>query len=152
MVMHLLLSSKVPEERRAATRYGASVALRLDWGELCGKRTKEEREGLEGKVKYCAIGEEHGIPVPSCSSASTTGQCFFRRNACASAKSDQLETEGGGGQTEGGVSSTLVLHTNPSSTAKIHDFILSQYCAVLCYSLWGCCCRGFPMVLHSSTL
>lgn len=39
---------------------------------------------------------------------------------------------------------TLVLHTNSSSTAKIHDFILSQYCAIWCYSLWGCCCTGFP--------
>lgn len=92
----------MPEERRAATRYGASVALRLEWGELCGKGTKEESGVLEGEVKCCAVGEEHGIPVPSCSSASTIGQCFCRTNPCASAKSHQLETEGGGGQTEGG--------------------------------------------------
>lgn len=59
---------------------------------------------LKGQIKYCTVEEEHENPVPSCSLPKTTGQCFCRTNCCASAKSDHLETEGGGGQTEGGAS------------------------------------------------
>lgn len=43
MLTYLLLSTKVPEERRAATRYGVRVAVRLEWGELCGKGIKEQK-------------------------------------------------------------------------------------------------------------
>lgn len=81
MVTCLLLSSKVPEERRAATRYGASMAQGPGGGaEPCGKGTREDGGLLEGEVKKCKAGEEHGIPAPSCSAASPAGQCSCRTN------------------------------------------------------------------------
>lgn len=80
MVTCLLLSSKVPEERRAATRYGASMAQGPGGAELCGKGTREDGGLLEGEVKKCKAGEEHGIPAPSCSAASPAGQCSCRTN------------------------------------------------------------------------
>jgi len=150
MVTDLLLSSKVPE-KRAATRYGMSVILRLEWGKLCGKGTEEERGVLEGEVKFCAVGEEDGIPVPSCSSASTTGQCFCRTNPCVSAKCNQLETEGEGGQTEGCASP----HPSPPHKPFQHSkdsrfYTLTILCGIVLLSL-GLPLHRLPMVLHSST-
>lgn len=42
-----------------------------DWSgrSWVGQGTREERGVLEGKVKYCTVGAEHGIPGPSCLSA-----------------------------------------------------------------------------------
>lgn len=120
--------------------------------ELCAEGTKEERRVLEGEVKYCVVREEHRIPLPSCSSASTTGQCFCRLKPCVSVKSDKLETEGGGGQTERGASP----HLNPPHQPFQHSrdslvYTLTILCGIVLLSL-GLLLHRFPMVLHRSML
>lgn len=128
------------------------MALRLERGELSGKGTKEERGVLEGEVKYCVVREEHGIPLQSVHQVLQQGSAFAGQIPVPQPNLTSWKLRKEVGKQKEWLPPSLVLHTNPSSTGKIQDLVFSQHCALLCYSLLGCCCTGFSMMLHSSSL